>query len=182
MSDRISQLEDTIQRLRDEALLGLASVDRAHKEKEDLIEAVGEWAFFMGAMFEDCTYLSHESFERDQKKHIEELVALVGEWIPPEIRGEVTRLPTLTLIDYRGEKALILTTEDLLSFGRPRLSGVLPFETRVKRTLESARSRGITALLIITSMPLNSLPKWLRDYIDQDEIRCYRAFFKEAEG
>lgn len=64
---------------------------RTHRDKRLLVmrEAVGEWAFFMGAMFEDCTYLSQESWDKDAKSHLEELVTLVGEWIPPEIRDEV---------------------------------------------------------------------------------------------
>ena len=72
---------------------GILGLLRIRKDKRLLAmrEAVGEWAFFMGAMFEDCTYLSQESWDKDAKSHLGRLVELVGEWIPPEIKDDQAR-------------------------------------------------------------------------------------------
>ena len=51
-------------------------------------EKVQEWAFNMACMFEDCTYLSHEQFMKDARIHLENLIELVGQWTPPEIRDQ----------------------------------------------------------------------------------------------
>jgi len=57
------------------------------------IASVQEWAFNMGCMLEDCTYLSMEQFDKDAKLHLESLVALVGKWVPPELRDSGAKSP-----------------------------------------------------------------------------------------
>jgi hypothetical protein len=52
------------------------------------LEAICEWAFYMEAMYEDCTYLSQEAFDKDAKSQLAKLVELVGVWVPPELRDE----------------------------------------------------------------------------------------------
>lgn len=53
------------------------------------LEAICEWAFYMEAMYEDCTYLSQEAFDKDAKSQLAKLVELVGVWVPPELRDEM---------------------------------------------------------------------------------------------
>ena len=54
--------------------------------KAEKLEAVQQWAFQMEYMYEDCSYLSHEAFDKDAKKALQELISIVGKWIPLEVR------------------------------------------------------------------------------------------------
>ena len=51
-------------------------------------DKIQEWAFNMACIFEDCTYLSNEHFMKDARTHLEKLIELIGQWIPPEIRDQ----------------------------------------------------------------------------------------------
>jgi len=78
----------------------------------------------------------------------------------------------MPLIDYRGRKALLITTDELIKMDENPV-----YHDAVKLMVE-ARSFGgqdIMAILVVTSMIKSGIPKWLRDYLTH-EIHCYRGF------
>lgn len=76
----------------------------------------------------------------------------------------------MTIIDYRGRKALLITTDELIKMDNNPV-----FNAAVKSLIDNAQDHDIVAIMVATAMIKPGLPKWLRDYLDH-EIRCYRGF------
>ena len=78
----------------------------------------------------------------------------------------------MPLIDYRGRKALLITTDELIKMDENPV-----YRDAVQLMVESRSFGGqdIMAILVVTSMIKSGIPKWLRDYLDH-EIHCYRGF------
>jgi len=77
----------------------------------------------------------------------------------------------MTIIDYRGRKALLITTDELI-----KMNGNPVYEYATQKLVNEARSHDIIAIMVVTSMIKSGIPKWLREHLDH-EIHCYRGFF-----
>ena len=76
----------------------------------------------------------------------------------------------MPVIEYRGHKALLLTTDDLIKMNKNKF-----YENSVKILVDTARHHDITTIMVVTSMIKSGIPKWLRERLDHD-IHCFRGF------
>lgn len=88
---------------------------------------------------------------------------------PPEFGGNTD----MTILDYRGRKALLIMTDDLIKMDNNPV-----YNASVKMLVESALEHDIIAIMVVTSMIKTGIPKWLRDHLDH-EIHCYRGHVTE---
>ena len=75
----------------------------------------------------------------------------------------------MSIIDYRGRKAFLLTTDNLIKIDKDP-----NYSTWVQETIQTARHNDIISVMIVTSMIKSGIPKWLRKYLNH-EIYCYRG-------
>jgi len=75
------------------------------------------------------------------------------------------------IIDYKGEKALLLDTQDLL---------YVDANINESRFDEELALENVKTILVITNMPSHLIPMWLRRRIlgkGSDRPNCYRVRF-----
>jgi len=84
----------------------------------------------------------------------------------------------MSVIDYREGKALLITSRDLIKIN------TIPSYAAAIKLMVDARTFGgkhLESILVLTSMNLSDMPKWLREHLDH-EIHCYRGFIRNSEG